>query len=326
MHNLTSISVFLLLEFSDVRELQILHFFVFLVLYLTAIIGNLLIAIPIVFDHHLHKPMYFFLLNLAIMDLGTVSVMVPKSMAISLLNCRYISYFGCVAQVFFYILFGASDYALLTIMAHDRYVAICNPLHYETIMHKGACIRMVAIVWIISLLYAILHTGSTFANTFCSNSINQFFCEIPKVLKLSCSNFYLVEVGFLVLSCSIGLGCFIFIIITYMEIFSTVRKIPSVHGKKKALSTCLPHLTVVSVFLFTGVFAYTRPPSEASSDLDIAFAVVYSVIPATLNPFIYSMRNKEIKTALWKLLDVCILQKLYAKFYKKACGCFSFCM
>ncbi|XP_028560249.2 olfactory receptor 14A16-like [Podarcis muralis] len=304
MHNLTSMSVFLLLEFSDVRELQILHFFVFLVLYLMAIIGNLLIAIAIAFDHHLHKPMYFFLLNLAIMDLGTVSVMVPKSMAISLLNCRYISYFGCVAQVFFYILFGASDYALLTIMAHDRYVAICNPLHYETIMHKGACIRMVAIVWIFSLLYAILHTGSTFANTFCSNSINQFFCEIPKILKLSCSNFYLVEVGFIVISCSIGLGCFIFIIITYMEIFSTVRKIPSVHGKKKALSTCLPHLTVVSVFLFTAVFAYTRPPSEASSDLDIAFAVMYSIIPATLNPFIYSMRNKEIKAALWNLLDV----------------------
>ncbi|XP_053218688.1 olfactory receptor 14A16-like [Podarcis raffonei] len=304
MHNLTSMTVFLLLEFSDVRELQILHFFVFLIVYLMAIIGNLLIVIAIVLDHHLHTPMYFFLLNLAIMDLGTVSVMVPKSMAISLLNCRFISYFGCVAQVFFYFLFGTSDYALLTIMAHDRYVAICNPLHYETIMHKGACIRMVAIGWIISLLNAILHTGGTFANRFCSNSINQFFCEIPKLLKLSCSNFYLVEVGFIVLSCSIGLGCFIFIIITYMEIFSTVRKIPSVLGKKKALSTCLPHLTVVSVFLFTAVFAYTRPPSEASSDLDIAFAVMYSIIPATLNPFIYSMRNKEIKAALWNLLDV----------------------
>ncbi|XP_028560993.2 olfactory receptor 14A16-like [Podarcis muralis] len=304
MHNLTSMTVFLLLEFSDVRELQILHFFVFLIVYLMAIIGNLLIVIAIVLDHHLHTPMYFFLLNLAIMDLGTVSVMVPKSMAISLLNCRFISYFGCVAQVFFYFLFGTSDYALLTIMAHDRYVAICNPLHYETIMHKGACIRMVAIGWIISLLNAILHTGGTFANRFCSNAVNQFFCEIPKLLTLSCSNFYLVEVGFIVLSCSIGLGCFIFIIITYMEIFSTVRKIPSVLGKKKALSTCLPHLTVVSVFLFTAVFAYTRPPSEASSDLDIAFAVMYSIIPATLNPFIYSMRNKEIKAALWNLLDV----------------------
>ncbi|XP_034959024.1 olfactory receptor 14A16-like [Zootoca vivipara] len=304
MQNHTSISAFLLLEFSDVRDLQILHFFVFLVLYLMATLGNLLIATAIALDHHLHTPMYFFLLNLAIMDLGTVSVLVPKSMAISLLNCRFISYFGCVAQVFFYMLFAASDYALLTIMAHDRYVAICNPLHYETIMHKGACIRMVAIAWIVGLLYATLHTGITFANTFCSNVVNQFFCEIPKLLKLSCSNFYLVEVGVIVLSCSIGFGCFVFITITYMEIFSTVRKIPSVHGKKKALSTCLPHLTVVSVLLFTGVFAYTRPPSEASSDLDIAFAVVYSIIPPTLNPFIYSMRNKEIKTAVWKLLDV----------------------
>ncbi|XP_034992544.2 olfactory receptor 14A16-like [Zootoca vivipara] len=304
MHNLTSMPAFLLLGFSDIRELQILHFFVFLALYLMAIIGNLLIIIAFVLDHHLHTPMYFFLMNLAMMDIGTISVVVPKSMAISLLNSRSISYSGCVAQVFFYFLFGTSDFFLLTIMAHDRNVAICNPLHYETIMHKGACNQMVAILWIASLLFAMLHTGSIFANTFCSNAVNQFFCEVPTLLKLSCSDYYLVEVGFLVLSWSMGLGCFIFIIITYIQIFSTVLKIPSVHGQKKALSTCLPHLTVVSVVLFSGVFAYARPPSDASSYTDISFAVIYTIIPPTLNPFIYSMRNKEIKAALWKLLDL----------------------
>ncbi|XP_028560253.2 olfactory receptor 14I1-like [Podarcis muralis] len=302
MHNLTSMSTFLLLGFSDIRELQILHFFVFLALYIIAIIGNLLIVAAIVLDHQLHTPMYFFLLNLAMLDIGTISVMVPKSIVLSLLNSRFISYFGCVAQVFF-MLFGTSDFALLTIMAHDRYVAICNPLQYESIMHKAACIRMVAIVWTICVLYSVLHTGSTFANTFCSNAVNQFFCEIPPLLKLSCSNFYLVEVGFLVLSSGIALGCFVFVILTYMQIFSTVLKIPSVHGKKKALSTCLPHLTVVSVFLISGVFAYARPPSDSSSDLDIVVSVMYTIIPPTLNPFIYSMRNKEIKTALWKLLN-----------------------
>ncbi|XP_061447781.1 olfactory receptor 14I1-like [Rhineura floridana] len=303
MINQTSTPSFLLMGFSEIRELQILHFFVFLALYLTAIIGNLLIIIAIALNHQLHTPMYFFLINLAMMDIGIISVIVPKSMAISLLNSRWISYFGCVAQVFLYILFGTSDFAILMIMAHDRYVAICNPLQYESVMHKGACIQMVVIGWMTSLLYSTLHTCDTFANTFCSNVVNQFFCEVPRLLKLSCSDFYLVEVGFLVISSSIGLGCFIFIIITYMQIFSTVLRIPSVHGQKKALSTCLPHLTVFSVFMCTGFFAYVRPPADASSDLDVAFAVIYTIIPPTLNPFIYSMRNKEIKTALWKLFD-----------------------
>nr|XP_034957152.1 olfactory receptor 14J1-like [Zootoca vivipara] len=312
MNNLTSMSTFLLLGFSDIRELQILHFFVFLALYIIAIIGNLLIVVAIVLDHHLQTPMYFFLLNLAMLDIGTISVIVPKSIALSFLNSRFISYFGCVAQVFFFMLFGTSSFALLTIMAYDRYVAICNPLHYETIMHKAACIRMVVIVWTICILYAVLHTGSTFANTFCSNAVNQFFCEIPPLLKLSCSNFYLVEVGLLVLSSGIALGCFVFIILTYMQIFSTVLKIPSVRGKKKALSTCLPHLTVVSFFLLSGVFAYGRPPSDSSSDLDIVVSVMYSIIPATLNPFIYSMRNKEIKTALSKLLNFGKYSKVFS--------------
>nr|XP_060639199.1 olfactory receptor 14I1-like [Anolis sagrei ordinatus] len=180
MDNLTSISSFLLLEFSDMRELQILYFFVFLALYLTALIGNLLIITVVAVDSHLHTPMYYFLFDLATVDIGSISVMVPKAMAMSLKNDRSISYAGCVAQVFFYIFFVASGYNVLTIMAHDRYVAICHPLHYERIMHKGVCLQMVAIGLIASLIYAILHTVGTFANTFCSNIVNQFFCEIPQ--------------------------------------------------------------------------------------------------------------------------------------------------
>ncbi|XP_061446958.1 olfactory receptor 14A16-like [Rhineura floridana] len=304
MNNFTSVSTFLLRQFSEVRELQILYLFLFLALYLTTITGNLLIIAAVAFDHHLHTPMYFFLTNLALMDLGIVSVIVPKSMTNSIMNTWSISYSECVAQVFFYFFFVASDFFLLTVMAHDRYVAICNPLQYETIMHRGACLQMAAIVWFTSLLYALLHTCGTFANTFCSNVVSQFFCEIPKLLKLSCSDFYLVEIGLIVLSCFIGLGCFSFIIITYMHIFSTVFRIPSAHGKKKAFSTCLPHLTVVSVLMFTGLFAYVRPPTDAPSDLDIPFTIIYTIIPPMLNPFIYCMRNKEIKTALWNLLDV----------------------
>ncbi|XP_061447246.1 olfactory receptor 14A16-like [Rhineura floridana] len=304
MSNLTSLSTFLLLGFSEARESQLLHFFVFLAIYLMAMTGNILIVIAIVLDQKLHTPMYFFLINLAMLDVGSVSVMVPKSMAISLTNNRSISYFGCVAQVFFNLFFLTSDFTLLTVMAHDRYVAICNPLQYERIMHKGACLQMVAIVWTTGLLYAIVHTSSTFANTFCSNTVNQFFCELPKLLKLSCSDFYLVEAGLIVVGGSLGLGCLIYIVITYMQIFAIVLRIPSVHGKKKALSTCLPHLTVVSLLMFSAIVAYASSSTNYSSGLDIAFAVIYTIIPPTLNPFIYSMRNKDIKIALWKLLDV----------------------
>ncbi|XP_054849945.1 olfactory receptor 14I1-like [Eublepharis macularius] len=303
MSNFTSSSEFLLLEFSDIRELHLLHFFVFLAVYLTAVTGNLLIIIAVAHDYHLHTPMYFFLVNLAVLDLGSVSVTVPKAMANSLINSRSISYFGCAAQVFFYPLFGGSDLAFLTIMAHDRYVAICNPLQYETIMHKGACIQMAVSAWISGIVYGTLHTGGTFSITFCSNIINQFFCEIPQLLKLSCSDLYLVEIGLLVLSAIVALGCFIFIVLTYKEILATVLRIPSVQGQKKALSTCLPHLTVVSLLVFTGMFAYVKPPAKTSSDLDILFAVLYAILPPLLNPFIYSMRNKEIKTALLKLFN-----------------------
>ncbi|XP_078234226.1 olfactory receptor 14A16-like [Pogona vitticeps] len=303
MNNLSSMSTFLLLEFSEVQELRIIFFLVFLTLYLMAVTGNLLIIIPVALDYHLHTPMYFFLLNLAILDLGIISVMVPKSIAMSLMKDRSISYPGCVAQVFFYFFFASSDLTVLTIMAHDRHVAICNPLHYDRIMHKGACLQMVATGWTASLFNAVLHTSGTFAITFCSNNVKQFFCEIPQLLKLSCSDIYLVEVGLLVLSCTLTVGCFIFIIITYVQIFATVVRIPSTKAQKKALSTCLPHLTVVSVFVFSGVFAYARPPSDTSTSLDIAFAVIYAIVPPTLNPFIYSIRNKEIKIALWKLLN-----------------------
>ncbi|KAM6448996.1 LOW QUALITY PROTEIN: olfactory receptor 14I1-like [Liasis olivaceus] len=301
MDNLTSPSTFLLLEFSDVRELQILHLFAFLILYLTSLIGNLLIIVVIALDHHLHTPMYFFLMNLAIMDLGSISLSVPKSVANSLLNTRSISYSGCVAQVLFFVLFEAGDLALLTVMAHDRYVAICNPLQYEIVMHKVACIQMAVTAWMISLFYAAVHTGGTFAVTFCSNIVEQFFCEIPQLLKLSCSNFYVVELWSIAIGNAIGVGCFIFIIVTYVQIFLTVLRIPSSMGRQKAFSTCVPHLTVVSLFLLTGFFAYLRPPSNTPSYLDLALSILYSILPPLFNPIIYSMRNKNIKYALSKM-------------------------
>ncbi|XP_029141885.1 olfactory receptor 14I1-like [Protobothrops mucrosquamatus] len=301
MNNLT-FSSFLLLEFSDIRNLQILYFFIFLALYMITLIGNLLIIAAIAIDYHLHTPMYFFLMNLAMMDLGIVSVTIPKLMTNYLMNSRSISFFGCVAQVFFYLFFGTCDFALLIVMAHDRHVAICKPLQYERIMHRGACIWLAAATWITSLLNAMMQTGTTFATTFCSNNIKQFFCEIPQLLKLSCCKCYFAEFWVLVIMGIITIISFMYIILTYMKIFAAVLRIPSVNGQKKALSTCLPHLVVISVFMFSGLFVYGRIYIEDSCSPNIIFSVLYTIIPPMLNPFIYSMRNKEIKAALKKWL------------------------
>nr|XP_023967250.2 olfactory receptor 14A16-like [Chrysemys picta bellii] len=303
MSNQTTVTEFLLLGFSDIWELQILHFVVFLVLYLISLLGNLLIITTIALDHHLHSPMYFFLMNLSILDFGYISVTIPKSMANSLMNTRSISYSGCVAQVFFFLLFASANFALLTIMAYDRYVAICQPLHYEMVMTRRAFVQMASSAWISGFLYSALHTGNTFAISFCGgNMVDQFYCEIPQLLHLACSDSYLGEVVIISLSVLLCLICFAFITVSYYQIFKTVLRIPSEQGRHKAFSTCLPHLLVVSLFLFTATFAFLKPTSNSTSDLNLLVGVLYSIMPPMMNPIIYSMRNKEMKAALSKLI------------------------
>ncbi|XP_034646379.1 olfactory receptor 14A16-like [Trachemys scripta elegans] len=303
MSNQTAVTEFLLLGFSDIQELQILHFVVFLVFYLISLLGNLLIITAIALDHHLHTPMYFFLMNLSILDLGSISVTIPKSMANSLKNTKSISYSGCVAQVFLLVFFASTDYAILTVMAYDRYVAICQPLHYETVMNRRACVQMAASAWISVILYSAVHTGNTFAISFCGgNMVDQFFCEIPQLLKLACSDSDLSEVGFLIFSLFLCLSCFVFIIVSYVQIFTTVLRIPSEQGRHKAFSTCLPHLIVVSLFVGTATFAYLEPIFSSPSVRNLLVALLYSVLPPMMNPIIYSMRNKELKGALSKMI------------------------
>uniref|UniRef100_A0A8C8VK63 Olfactory receptor n=1 Tax=Pelusios castaneus TaxID=367368 RepID=A0A8C8VK63_9SAUR len=303
MFNQTTMTEFLLLGFSDVRELQILHFVVFQVIYLAALMANFLIIIVVAFDHHLHTPMFFFLVNLSILDIGSISVIIPKSMANSLMNTRSISYSGCVAQVFFFMFFAVTEFALLTIMAYDRYVAICQPLHYERVMNRRACVQMATSTWISVFVYTSLHTGNTFILSFCEgNMVDQFFCEIPPLLKLVCSDSYLFETGALIFSNCLAFSCFVFIIVSYVQIFTTVLRIPSEQGRHKAFSTCLPHLIVVSLFFFTVSFAYLKPISNSPSGLDLTVTVLYTVVPPLMNPIIYSMRNKEIKAAVKKLI------------------------
>ncbi|XP_042645118.1 olfactory receptor 14A16-like, partial [Tyto alba] len=297
------ITEFLLLAFAERRELQLLYFWLFLGIYLAALLGNSLIITAIACDHHLHTPMYFFLLNLSLLDLGSISTTLPKSMANTLWDTRDISYLGCAAQIFFFIFFISAEFSLLTIMAYDRYVAICQPLHYGTLLGSRACVHMAAAAWGTGLLYSLLHTANTFSLPLCGgNAVDQFFCEIPQILKLSCSDSYLREVVIIVVSVCLAFVCFVFILFSYVQIFRAVLRIPSEQGRHKAFSTCLPHLAVVSLFVSTAIFAYLKPPSITSPSLDLVVSFLYSVMPPAVNPLIYSMRNQEIKDALRELI------------------------
>ncbi|XP_066841025.1 olfactory receptor 14C36-like [Anser cygnoides] len=305
MSNSSSITEFLLLAFADTRELQLLHFGLFLDIYLAAFLGNGLILTAVACDHHLHTPMYFFLLNLALLDLGCISTTLPKAMANALWDARAISYPGCVAQVFLFAFLVGAEYCLPTIMSYDCYVAICKPLHYGSLVGSRACAQMAAAAWGSGFLNAVLHTATTFSLPLCQgNAVDQFFCEIPQILKLSCSDAYLREVGALVFSVSLLFGSFVFIVLSYVQIFRAVLRIPSEQGRHKAFSTCLPDLAVVSLFVSTAIFAYLKPPSISSSSLDLVVSFLYSVVPPAVNPLIYSMRNQELKNALIKTVFI----------------------
>ncbi|XP_064359759.1 olfactory receptor 14J1-like [Dromaius novaehollandiae] len=254
--------------------------------------------------------MYFFLLNLSLLDLGFISTTLPKSMANSLWDTRVISYSGCAAQVFFFFFLISAEYCLLTVMAYDHFIAICKPLHYSTLMGSRACVKMAAAAWASGFLNALLHTANTFSIPLCQgNALDQFFCEVPQILKLSCPDYYLRELGFIVFSACLVFGCFVFIVLSYVQIFTAVLRIPSEQGRHKAFSMCLPHLSVVSVFVSTIIFAYLNPSSLSSPALNLVVAVLYSVVPPAVNPLIYSMRNKELKEALRKLIQLVLFQQ-----------------
>ncbi|CAN8175169.1 unnamed protein product [Coccothraustes coccothraustes] len=304
MSNSSSISHFLLLALADTGQLQLLHFCLLLGISLAALLGNGLIISAVACGHHLHTPMFFFLLNLALTDLGSICTTVPKAMHNSLWDTRNISYSGCAAQLFFFVFFISAEYFLLTVMCYDRYVSICKPLHYGTLLGSRACAHMAAAAWASAFLTAVMHTASTFSLPLCKgNALEHFFCDVPQILKISCSHSNtLREFGLIAISACLGLSCFVFIVFSYVQIFRVVLRIPSEQGRHKAFSTCLPHLAVVSLFLSTLMFAYLKPPSMSSPSLDLALSVLYSVVPPVLNPLIYSLRNQEVKGAVRRLI------------------------
>lgn len=313
MLNSTIMMGFLLTGFSDVWELRVLHAITFFLMYTVTLMGNILIVTVTTLDRSLHTPMYFFLRNLSILDACYISVTVPNSCINSLLDSNTISKAGCVAQVFLVVFFVYVELLFLTIMAHDRHVAVCQPLHYPVIMNPQICIQMTLASILSGLIYAGVHTGNTFRLPFCqSNVIHQFFCDIPSLLKLSCSDTFSKEMVTIASGLGIGGGCFIFIIRSYIHIFSTVLKFPSGADRKKAFSTCVPHILVVSVFLSSGFYVYLRPSENSSTIHDMVLSVFYSIIPPLFNPVIYGLRNEQIKYAINKMKRM-FIQEMYRK-------------
>ncbi|XP_060639208.2 olfactory receptor 14A16-like [Anolis sagrei] len=324
MENQSTVNEFILLAFSEIREQQILHFLVFLSIYLVALMGNILVILTIAHDHNLHTPMYFFLANLSLIDACYISVTVPKSMAISLTNDRRISFLGCVSQVLLVFTFSSAELFFLTVMAYDRYVAICLPLQYMRIMNGNACLQMAAASWISGIVYAIVETISTFRLHFCTSHVQQFFCDVPQLWRISCTDTMLNEWLVLAVVLTAGSCCLSLILISYGFIFSTVFKIQSTQGKHKAFSTCIPHLTVVSLFLSTAVFSYFRPQALSSASVDLLSTLLYTVLPPVTNPIIYNLRNKDIHQAAWKMSNKWFqYHRVVSNTFSKNCKVFS---
>ncbi|XP_058146163.1 olfactory receptor 14A16-like [Dasypus novemcinctus] len=308
MNNISMVTEFVLLGFPGPWDLQLLQASIFTVMYLSALIGNGLIITITSLDACLHTPMYFFLRNLSLFDLCLISAVVPKTVANSLTGNNSISFLDCVTQVFLVVLSAGAELFLLTAMSIDRYAAICHPLHYDVVMNRGTCLRMVAMSWFSSGFISFIHTVSTFSLSYCGlNKIQQFFCDIPQLLAISCSEHITTEIVPILINAVLDLCCFICIITSYIYIFSTIRKIPSTQGQSKAYSTCLPHLTVVALFVSTAFIAYLKPIFGSTSFTDLILSAFYILLPPSLNPIIYSLRNKAMKTGLEKL----IIRKLW---------------
>ncbi|XP_055968302.1 olfactory receptor 14A16-like [Sorex fumeus] len=299
MSNLTFVREFILMGIPTDENLSILNSLFFSLIYFYTLMGNILIITITTWAQHLHTPMYFFLKNLSFLDLCMISVTVPKSIANSVTQDHSISFLGCVTQVFLLILTATTELHLLTVMSFDRYTTICHPLHYDLIMIRGLCVQMVTGSWVGGLLFGVMHTASTFSLSFCGSSvIHQFFCDIPQLLAISCSESLLRETVTILINVFLDTCCFIFIVISYVYIFSTIRKIPSSEGRSKSFSTCIPHLEVVVLFLSAAVFAYLKPISESPSISDFVISMFYTMVPPTLKTIIYSLRNNALKMAV----------------------------
>ncbi|XP_003478181.2 olfactory receptor 1F1-like [Cavia porcellus] len=301
--NQSSISEFLLLGLSRQPQQQQLLFLLFLTMYLATVLGNLLIVLAISTDSRLHTPMYFFLSNLSFVDICFSSTTVPKVLANYMFGSQAISFSGCLTQMYFLFELTDMDNFLLAVMAYDRFVAICHPLHYTAKMTPQLCVLLVAVSWVVANLNALLHTLLMARLSFCAdNVIPHFFCDVTPLLRLSCSDTYLNEMMILTEGALIMIAPFVCILASYLCIVCAVLRVPSTRGRWKAFSTCGSHLAVVSLFYGTIIAVYFNPVSSHSAEKDTAATVLYTVVTPMLNPCIYSLRNRDLKEALRKLI------------------------
>uniref|UniRef100_A0A8B9WEN8 Olfactory receptor n=1 Tax=Bos mutus grunniens TaxID=30521 RepID=A0A8B9WEN8_BOSMU len=303
MWNQTTLVDFILLGFSDIPDLQGFLFGVFLIMYMIILMGNSLIIIITKMDPSLQTPMYFFLGNFSSLEICYVSVTVPRLLIDLCSQSRNISFLACAAQMYFFLVFGATECLLLTSMAYDRYVAICNPLLYPLLMNSRLCIQLAAGCWVSGVPVHIVLTYQIFSLPFCgSNQLNHFFCDIPPVLKLACGDTLITETLVYVIAVLVVTVPFMLILGSYVRIIETILKLPSATGRAKAFSTCSSHLMVVALFFGSGLITYLRPKSSHSKGMDKFLSLFYTIVTPMFNPMIYCLRNKEVMVALRKFL------------------------
>ncbi|XP_030403620.1 olfactory receptor 1009-like [Gopherus evgoodei] len=303
MENQTTVTEFILRNLSSDPQMQIFLFSMFLLIYIITLGSNIVIMVVIRADSHLHTPMYFFLFHLSFLDICYSSVTVPNMLMNFLVEHKTISFNGCIVQIFFISLSIAAEIFILTAMAYDRYTAICDPLRYMERMSKQICVQLVSGAWTIGFFHALLNTVFTSKLRFCGpNEINHFSCELPPLLQRSCTDTLTNQVVLLTSVVIFGSSSFLFTLISYIYIISTILRIRSAEGRSKAFSTCSSHLIVIGLFYLTAFFQYTKPSSVSSVVLDEIFSIQYSILTPMLNPIIYSLKNKEVKIALGKTL------------------------
>lgn len=304
MDNLTFFTHFLLEDVSSSRELQVLQGLLFLLIYLGAVAGNLITVALIVTDTRLHAPMYFFISNLSLLDLGSISAIVPKSIVNSLTGSRGISLEECAAQIFLYILFATVEFALLVVMSYDHYIAICHPLHYGLVVTPRMCVQAAGSSWAWGLLYSAVHTGSMFRLPFTkSNLIHQYFCDMPQIVRISSSDVQFSEFVIIAVSACLVVVCVAFVLTSYINIFSTVLKTCSAEARTKASSTCAPQVAILLLFVISGSVAVLGPIATEASLNNLLTAMFYTMVPPFTNPILYSLRNREINAALRRMLN-----------------------
>ncbi|XP_010617108.1 olfactory receptor 1J4-like [Fukomys damarensis] len=302
--NQTTTSEFFLLGLTVGSEQQLIVFMLFLCIYLITMVGNLLVILAIVSDTHLHSPMYFFLANLSFTDICFTTTIVPKMLADIHSQHPTISFEGCLTQMYFFMFLLDLDNFLLAAMGYDRYIAICHPLHYATLLNPKRCALLVVIPWVISSLVSVLHVSLLSHLTFCDQrEIPHFFCDLEPILRLACSDTKINHLMILAIGGAVIFFPFTFILLTYAFIGSTVLKIPSTRGKWKTFSTCGSHLSAVSLFYGSIVGVYFLPSSAYSAQRDKVAAIMYTIVTPTMNPLIYSLRSKDTKRALRRLFS-----------------------